>query len=98
MSELWDLANKVSDVGYKLDGLKCIAEMQGEAMSDNVNSGVSWALSEMLDVYAQRLEDLSSKIMKESYLKDELLAEKDQMIANYEHVIAKFDIKKGKKK
>jgi len=98
MSELWNLANNVSEVGYKLDGLKCIAEMQGEAMSDNVNSGVSWALSEMLDIYAQRLEDLSSKIMKESYLKDESLAEKDQMIANLEAIIAKFDIKKGKNK
>lgn len=98
MSELWELANKVSEVGYKLDGMKCIAEMQGEAMSDNVNSGVSWAIAEMLDMYGQRLEELSSKIMKESYLKDELLAEKDQMISNLEAIIAKINLKGGKKK
>ena len=91
MSELWDLANKVSEVGYKLDGLKCIAEMQGEAMSDNVNSGVSWAISEMLDVYGQRLEDLSSEVMRVG-------KEKDDLIAKYEAIIAKFEMKKEKKK
>lgn len=90
MSELWDLANKVSEAGYRIDGIKCVAEMLGEAMSDDVNSGVAWTIAEFLDAKGKELEDLSSEIMRVGH-------EKDELITKYEAIIAKYELKKKKK-
>jgi hypothetical protein len=90
MSELWDLANKVSEIGCRLDGIKCIAEMQGEVMSDNLYSGVSWTIAEMVDQKGQELEELAGEIMRVN-------KEKDELIAKYEAIIAKYKLKKKNK-
>jgi len=89
MSELWDLGNKVSEIGYRLDGIKCVAAMLGEAMSDDVNSGVAWTISEMVDKKGQELEELSAEIMRVG-------REKDVLIAKYEALIDKYKLKKKK--
>ena len=91
MSELWDLANKVSEIGYRLDGVKCVAEMLGESMSDDVNSGVAWTIAEIVDAKGKELEDLSSEIMRVGH-------EQGELIAKYEAIIAKYELKKKKKK
>jgi len=90
MSELWDLANKISEIGCRLDGIKCIAEMQGEAISDSLHSGVSWTIAEMIDQKGQELEELASEIMRVN-------KEKDELIAKYEAIIAKYKLKKKNK-
>lgn len=90
MNGLWELANKVSEVGYRIDGIKCVAEMLGEAMSDDVNSGVAWTIAEFLNTKGNELEDLSSEIMRAGH-------EKDELIAKYEAIIAKHELKKKKK-
>jgi hypothetical protein len=91
MGELWNIANKVSETGYRLDGIKCVAEMLAESMSDNVNSGVAWTIAEIIDQKGQELEELSVEIMRIGH-------EKDELIAKYQAVIAKYELKKKKKK
>ena len=41
MDGLWEKANEVGEVGYKIHSLSSVAALLGEAMSDDVNSGVA---------------------------------------------------------
>jgi hypothetical protein len=63
MSDLWEKANKVSEIGYKIDSLAGIAELVAERLVDNAESGACWAVAEMLREYSERLEKLSEDIM-----------------------------------
>jgi hypothetical protein len=60
---LWEKANQVSEVSYKLEGITSVAKLLGEAMSDDVNSGVAWTIAEMIEIYAEKLERLAEDIM-----------------------------------
>ena len=63
MSGLWEAANKVSEIGYKIDSLAGISELVAERLSDNAESGACWAVAEMLREYGEKLEILSSEIL-----------------------------------
>lgn len=63
MDGLWEKANEVGEVGYKIHSLSSVAALLGEAMSDDVNSGVAWALYEMLQRYSDDLDKLSTDLM-----------------------------------
>jgi aspartate ammonia-lyase len=80
---IWEKANQVSEIGYKLDSLAGVAELVAERLIDNAESGACWAVAEMLREYGEKLEKLSQDIM---------LLNKEQ-----EAVIAKHELKKGKK-
>ena len=60
---LWEKANKVSEIGYKIDSLAGIAELVAERLTDNAESGACWAVAEMLREYGEKLERLSEDIM-----------------------------------
>ena len=60
---LWEKANKVSEIGYKLDSLAGIAELVAERLTDNAESGACWTVAEMLRSYGEQLERLSEDIM-----------------------------------
>lgn len=81
---LWEKANKVSEIGYKVHSAAMIVELVAERITDNAESGALWAASEILQEYSERLEDLSADIMSINRAQEE--------------VIAKHELKKGKKK
>jgi hypothetical protein len=60
---LWEKANKVSEIGYKLDSIAGIAELVAERLTDNAESGACWTVAEMLREYGEKLENLSMDIM-----------------------------------
>ena len=60
---LWEKANRVSEIGYKLDSLAGIAELVAERLTDNAESGACWAVAEMLRAYSEELEELSEDMM-----------------------------------
>jgi len=60
---LWEKANQVGEVGYRIDSLASVAALLGESMSDDTNSGVAWALYEMLKRYGDDLDKLSMELM-----------------------------------
>ena len=64
MQGLWEKANQVSEVGYKIHSLSSVAALLGESMSDDVNSGVAWALYEMLQRYSDDLDRLAIDLME----------------------------------
>ena len=88
---LWEKANKVSEIGYKIDSIAGIAELVAERLTDNAESGACWAVAEMLREYSERLEYLSADIMV-------LNKEQGECIRKLEAVIAKHELKKGTKK
>jgi hypothetical protein len=60
----WDLANKIESVSFRIDSIKAIIELVAENVQDNSYSSPLWGCAEMLDVYIQKLEDLSEDAME----------------------------------
>jgi len=60
----WDLANKIESVSFRIDSIKAIIELVAENVQDNSYSSPLWGCAEMLDVYIQKLEDLSADAME----------------------------------
>lgn len=88
MSDLWEKANEVSEIGYKIDGIAGIAELVAERLTDNAESGACWTIAEMLRTYGEKLEKLSEEVMAINRSQKEALREAEEN---------KF-MKKGKKK
>jgi len=84
MNDLWEKANKVSEIGYKVHSAAMIVELVADRITDNAESGALWAASEILTELSERLEFLSGDIMS--------------INRQYEAVIAKHELTKGKKK
>jgi len=61
---LWEKANRVSELGYKVHSASMIVELVAEKISSDAESGALWAASEILQEYSERLEDLSSELMQ----------------------------------
>ena len=60
---LWEKANNISEIGYKLDSIAGITELLAERLTDNAESGACWTVAEMLRMYGEKLEKLSEEIM-----------------------------------
>lgn len=64
MEGLWEKANKVNEIGYKINSAAMIVELVAERISDNAESGALWAASEILQRYSEDLEKISIEIMQ----------------------------------
>jgi hypothetical protein len=64
MSDLWEKANEVSEIGYKVHSAAMIVELVADRITDNAESGALWAATTILQEYSERLELLASEIMK----------------------------------
>jgi len=91
MDGLWDKANKVSELGCRLDGVAGILELLGEHLTDNAESGTAWTCAEWLRKYGEDLEKLSEDIMAVSRTQEE-------RTQKLEAIVAKHELKKGKTK
>jgi hypothetical protein len=81
---LWEKANEVNEVGYKVHSAAMIVELVAADITDNAQSGALWAALEILLAHSDRLEKISNDIM--------------QINREHEAVIATYELKKGKKK
>jgi hypothetical protein len=88
---LWEKANKVSEMGYKIHSAAMIVELVAERITDNAESGALWAATEILQEYSERLEFLAGDIMS-------LNRQLEERISKLEALVAKHELKKGKKK
>ena len=76
----WELANKIESVSFRIDSIKAIIELVAEGVQDNGYSSPLWGCAEMLDVYIQKLEDLSADAM-ELHKESKIVAEKATPVA-----------------
>jgi len=63
MNDLWEKANKVSEIGYKVHSASMIVELVAEKITHDAESGALWAAADLLQELSDRLEDLSADIM-----------------------------------
>jgi len=63
MDGLWEKANEVSEVGYKVHSASMIVELVAERITDNAESGALWAAAEILKHYSDKLDRLAADIM-----------------------------------
>lgn len=91
MDGLWEKSNKVSEIGYKIHSAAMIVELVAERITDNAESGALWAATEILQEYSERLEYLAAEIMATN-------REQEERISKLEALVAKHELKKGKKK
>lgn len=89
---LWDKANEVSEVGYKLDSVAGIAELLAERLSDNAESGACWHIAEAIKQYGEKLERLSEDILAINRVANEEIVDKDILIGKLK--AAKKKVKK----
>ena len=83
---LWELANSIETVSYKIASVACVIEMVAAATPNEPESGAGWAAREMLEKYVEDLERISGDLMA---------VHRDSLIQNAPKPQAK---KKGKKK
>jgi len=81
---LWEKANQVSEMGYKVHSASMIVELVAEKITHDAESGALWAASDLLKELSDKIENLALDIM--------------QINKEHEEVIAKHELKKGKKK
>jgi hypothetical protein len=63
MSDLWEKANEVSTIGYKVHSAAMIVELVADRITDNAESGALWAATDLLQELSDRLELLAGDIM-----------------------------------
>jgi hypothetical protein len=63
MQGLWEKANEVSEVGYKVHSAAMVVELIATSITDNAESGAAWAVVDMLENLSDRLDRLSAEIM-----------------------------------
>ena len=76
MNGLWEKANEISEVSYKIHSAAMIVELVAADISDNAQSGALWAALEILLAHSDKLENLASDIMMINRLHEEKEAEK----------------------
>ena len=64
MSTLWDAAQKIEEIGFKVHSVRCVVEMVAEAISTDTESGSLWAVSEMLEHLSDKLNDQSKELVQ----------------------------------
>jgi len=63
MDGLWEKANEVSEVGYKVHSASMIIELVAERITDNAESGALWAAADILQQLSDKLDYLAAQIM-----------------------------------
>ncbi len=91
MNGLWEKANEVSEIGYKVHSAAMIVELVAERITDNAESGALWAASELLQELSERLENKTSDLVA-------INRKQEERIQELEAFVAKHELKKGKKK
>ena len=61
---LWEKANQVSELGYKVHSASNIVELVAEKIAMDAESGALWAASDLLKDLSDKLENLALDIMQ----------------------------------
>ena len=61
---LWENANRISEIGVRLEGIAGILEIIADRNTDNSESGALWTCAEWLKKHGEELELLSIDTMQ----------------------------------
>lgn len=91
MNAIWEKANKISELGYKIHSAAMVVELVAANVTDNAESGAAWCAVDVLTKISDEIEIVSSEIMIAN-------REQEERIQKLEAIVAKYELKKGKKK
>ena len=91
MNTVWEKANKISELGYKIHSAAMVVELVAANVTDNAESGAAWCAVDVLTKISNEIEIVSSEIMTAN-------REQEERIQKLEAIVAKHELKKGKKK
>jgi hypothetical protein len=60
----WEASCAVEEISYKISNIKNVVEILAERESSNLESTALWAVTEMLEVYEEKLNELSMRLME----------------------------------
>lgn len=90
MNLVWEQANKISELGYKVHSAAMVVEMVAADLTDNAQSGAAWCAVDVLSRISDDIEILVSELMSAN-------REQEERIQKLEALIAKHELKKKKK-
>ena len=59
----WELSNEIEKISYRIDSVRSIIELVAASIIDETESSALWGCSEMLEIYADRLDALVNDAM-----------------------------------
>jgi len=87
MNAIWERANKISELGYKIHNAAMVVEMVATDISDNAQSGAAWCAVDVLTSVSDQIDDEVSALMH-------LNRQQEERIQKLEAKIAKLEKKK----
>jgi len=91
MDAIWDKANKISELGYRVHSAAMVVEMVAASITDNAESGACWCAVDCLTRISDEIDVEVADLMQEN-------RQQQERIRKLEAVIAKHELKKKKKK
>ena len=91
MSKIWEKANNISELGYKIHSTAMVVELVATSIQDNAESGACWCAVDCLIRISDQIEAEVASLMSDNRKQEEYIQE-------LEAKIAKHELKQGKKK
>jgi predicted ATP-grasp superfamily ATP-dependent carboligase len=91
MNAIWERANKISELGYKVHSAAMVIELVATSITDNAESGACWCAVDVLNRISDDIDTEVAHLMSEN-------RQQEERIQKLEAVIAKHELKKKKKK
>lgn len=63
MMSYWEAACAIEEISYKISSIKSVTELLAEKLISEPESGVAWAITEMLEAYEEKLLKLSQDLL-----------------------------------
>jgi len=60
----WKLGNDIETISFRLDSIRSIIEVIAEGVSDNHHGNALWGCAEMLGIYIEKLDRLTTEAME----------------------------------
>ena len=84
MNAIWERANKISELGYKIHNAAMVVEMVATDISDNAQSGAAWCAVDVLTSVSDQIDDEVSALMTENRHQEERIQKLEAKIAKLE--------------
>jgi len=84
MDTLWEKANKVSELGYKIHSAAMVVEMVAADLTENAQSGAAWCAVDVLTRISDEIEILAVEIMSDNRKQQECIQKLEAKIAKLE--------------
>ena len=84
MNAIWERANKISELGYKIHNAAMVVEMVAADLTDNAQSGAAWCASECLTSISDQIDEEVSALMTDNRQQEERIQKLEAKIAKLE--------------